>query len=320
MKFVFNTTRTYSGGNVVLRELCLRLAKRGHDARIIADYTFDDLSHPTGRMVLVWKSLLNIGRDIAKWFLVKLGVREDPFDSQQCRKKHFPFVGKDTIVVYQEGVYGNPFHAKRVVRWFLFHNRYPNDPEAYKPCDLVFSYREFFNDYTLNPTCRLLSLNHFNSALYRQTNFGERSGNCYFIHKGWTRPDLPKEFDGPVIDYLTEKKKVEVLNRCKYFYSYDTQTFYNIIATVCGCISIVVMEPGKTKEDYLGKGDRDNGRAYGDSPEEIERSLGTRDKVLKGLDYEEANKRSVDYFLQEVGKRFGPMSYEEGCSPQGVTS
>lgn len=295
----------YSGGNVVLRELCMRLRKRGHDARIISVYTFDDLSHPTDRAKLAWKSMLAIGRDFAKWVLVKLGLKEDPFASQKCRKKRFPFVGKDTVVIYQEGVYGNPFHAKKVVRWFCFHNRYPNDPEAYKPCDLVFSYREHFNDYKLNPGCRLLYLAHFNSELYRQTNFGARSGNCYFIHKGWTRPDLPKELDGPVIDYLTEKKKVEVLNRCKYFFSYDTQTFYNTIAAVCGCISIVVMEPGKTKKDYLGEGDWDDGRAYGDSHEEIERSLRTRDAMFKHLDHEASNEKAVDFFLQEVEKRFG---------------
>lgn len=308
MKFVFNTTRTYSGGNVALRELCRRLGKRGHDARIISDYTFDDLAHPTNRAVLVWKSLLGIGRDFAKWGLVKLGMRDDPFASQKCRKKHLPFVGKDTVVIYQEGVYGNPFHAKKIVRWFLFHNRYPNDPDAYKPCDLIFSFREFFNDYQLNPTCHLLSLNHFNSQLYRQTNFGERSGKCYFIHKGWTRPDLPKEFDGPVIDYLSEKKKVEVLNRCKYFYTYDTQTFYSIIASVCGCISIIVMEPGKTKKDYRGKGDDTDGFAYGDNPEEIERALRTRDAMFKRLDYEASNEKAVDFFLQEVEKRFGTES------------
>lgn len=307
MKFVFNTTRTYSGGNVELRELCRRLRMRGHDARILSAYTFDDLSHSTNRFLLTWKSLQDLVRKIIKFVLVRLNLKEDPFASQRCRGKWFPFVGKDTVVVYQDGVYGNPFHAKKIVRWFLFHNRYPDDPHAYEQDELVFSCREFFNDYQLNPTCRLLNLRHFNSELYRQTNFGERQGNCYFIHKGWTRPDLPREFDGPVIDYLTEKKKVEVLNRCKYFYSYDTQTFYNKIAAVCGCISIVVMEPGKTKEDYLGKGDQDNGRAYGDSPEEIKRSLRTRDALLKSLDYEESNERNVDFFLQEVEKRFGPV-------------
>lgn len=305
MKFVFNTTRTYSGGNVVMRELCLRLAKRGYDARIINAYTFDDLSHPTNRMLLTWKSLVNIGRDWVKSVLYKFGKRENPFASQPCKKKWFPFMGNDTVAIYSEGVYGNPFRAKKVVRWFFFHNRHPDNPDAYGKDELVFSHRDYFNDCNLNPTCRLLHFNHFNSALYRQTNFGERSGNCYFIHKGWTRPDLPKEFDGPVIDYLSEKKKVEVLNRCKYFYTYDTQTFYSVIASVCGCISIVVMGPGKTKKDYRGEGDDTDGFAYGDSPEEIERALRTRDAMFKRLDYEESNEKNVDFFLQEVEKRFG---------------
>lgn len=298
-------TRTYSGGNLVLRLLGRELQKRGCSVKIYL-YDFFNLTHANSRMALLRMRIFAYVKDFIKLILIVLGVRDNQFEKLLLfRQQIFPFVSDDTIVVYSEGVYGNPLRAKNVVRWFLYHNRFPNNPEAYGENELVFSFREHFNDYDLNPSCRLLTLNYFDKDLYKQTNFGERSGVCYIIRKGKNREDLPKTFDGPIIDDLPEKEKVAVLNRCKYCYDYDTQTFYTSIACVCGCIPIVVMEPGKKKSDYLGKGDFDYGKAYGDSPEEISYAVATRSQRLSMLNYEERNKNNVDFFLQEVKKRFG---------------
>lgn len=222
----------------------------------------------------------------------------------ECKFKILPFVSKNTIVIYPEIVYGNPLMAKKIVRWFLFHNRYPNDPNAYGKNELSFAFREIFNDPKYNPTCRLLKINHFDATLYKQTNFGERNGNCYILRKGKGRSDLPKEFDGPIIDNLPEDEKVAVFNRCKYCFDYDTQTFYATIACVCGCIPIVVMEAGKTKSDYLGKNGKDWGRAYGNTPEQIEYAIKTRQKRIDMLNFEESNKQNVNRFIQELNKFF----------------
>ena len=244
-------------------------------------------------------------KDVVKLFLIKAHLKENQFGSLlSFKEKIIPYTSKNTIVVYSEGVYGNPLRAKNVVRWFLYHNRFPNNPEAYGKDDLVFSYREIFNDYNLNPLCRLLTLNYFDKDLYKQTNFGERTGVCYIIRKGKNRPDLPKHFDGPIIDNLTETEKVAILNKCKICYDYDTQTFYSTIAAVCGCIPIVVMEQGKSKSDYLGEGDSDYGRAYGDSPEEIERAIKTRQRCLQMLDFEESNQENVDFFIKTISEYF----------------
>ena len=310
MKFLINTTRTSSGGNVVLRVLGNELKKRGHDVRIVDYFGYDDLHVKHSLPYLLVAELYHAFRDWVKQILCLLKIerfrneKKTLFKNLKLKRKYFPYVSDDTIVVYSEGVYRNPFHAKNVVRWFLFHNRFPNNPEAYGKDDLVFSFREHFNDYNFNPTCRLLTLNYFNKALYRQYNFGERKGNCYIIRKGKNRADLPKSFDGPIIDDLPEKEKVEVFNRCKYCYDYDTQTFYSTIACVCGCIPIVVMEPGKTKSDYLGEGDLDYGRAYGDTPEQIEYAVRTRQDKIKTLDFTEQNEKAVDFFLLEIDKYF----------------
>lgn len=303
-KIVIVMTRTCSGGNLALRLLGRELQKRGFSVKVYP-CNFLDLIHANSRTTLLKMRLCAYAKDFVKWIFMILKIRENPFGRLLLfRQQILPFVSDDTIVVYSEAVYGNPLHAKNIVRWFLYHNRFPNNPEAYVKDELVFSFRELFNDYNLNPSCRLFTLNYFDNVLYKQTNYKERNGVCYIIRKGKNRPDLPKIFDGPVIDDLSEKEKVAELNRCKYCYDYDTQTFYTSIACVCGCIPIVVMEPGKKKSDYLGKDDVDYGIAYGNTPEEIEYAIETRPLRLKMLDFDAQNKKNIDYFMNEVENFF----------------
>jgi hypothetical protein len=118
------------------------------------------------------------------------------------------------------------------------------------------------------------------------------------------RSDLPEKFDGPVIDNLREPEKVKILNQCEKCYLYDTQTFYASIAALCGCIPIVVPEPGKTRSDYVKGDDYIPGVAYGDTPEEIDYAVRTRGAVAQGISeqlYE--NDKNVSSFV-EICKRY----------------
>jgi hypothetical protein len=222
------------------------------------------------------------------------------------RSKWTPFFSRNkTIVVYPEKICGNFLHAKHVVRWLLYYNRFDKKSEAYGEKDLFICYRKVFNDWDLNPKGYEISLPHFDSKLYRRYNFGKRSGSCYIIRKGRNREDLPSSFDGPVIDYgMSDEVIVKIFNQCERCYSYDAQTFYTIVASVCGCIPIIVLEPNKTKSDYLTENEMGYGRAYGDTVEEIEFAIQTRDKLLQQLDYTEHNKKNIKAFLSIVSKHF----------------
>lgn len=154
--------------------------------------------------------------------------------------------------------------------------------------------------------CRELSFNNFDWDLYKQTNFKQRQGVCFIIRKGNTRNDLPKSFDGIIVDQLSEKEKVKVFNSCEYCISYDTQTFYTTIATVCGCKTIIIPEIGKTRSDYLKNNDKKYGVSYGYSAEEIEYAEKTRAKMFEKLgEINELNKQNVNYFIEEITKTFG---------------
>lgn len=220
-----------------------------------------------------------------------------------------PFFRRDnTIVIYPEYLYGNPLHAKHVVRWLLYHYKFENMPGAYDKSDLFFCYRQFFNNVNLNPLGLEMHINYFDNQLYRQYNFGPRSGKCYILRKGKSRQDLPEHFDGPVYDNdMTQEELVKMFNEHEYCYSYDTQSFYSAIAAICGCKSVVVMEPGKTEKDYLGKGETHYGIAYGDTPEQLEYAEKTKELLIKSLDYKDRNEANVKAFIPVLEEKFGKI-------------
>jgi len=224
-----------------------------------------------------------------------------------CKYKRTLFFNrKKTIVIYPEVQYGNPLQAKKIVRWLLYYYKYKNDFNAYGKNDKFIAFRQIFNDNELNPNGDMLKINYFNKQLYYQYNFGERSGNCYILRKGKNRNDIPQKFDGPVYDdNMTQEEFVAILNRCQFCYSYDTQTFFTSIAAVCGCIPVVLMEKGKTEHDYLSPDEKHWGVAYGNTLEQIEYAIRTRNKLLHSLDYKERNIEQTENFIKFLERNFG---------------
>jgi len=314
-KIIIINTYTYCGGPVVLSELCRSLTKLGYDARLILLHSFPtsekDLLNFSKRKLFIVNIKLAIAILLNRFFPT-LGFNKKYFPEyfiaphlKGCRLQISPFFSnKKTIVLYPEIVYGNPLKAKNVVRWLLYFNRYPQEKSAYNKNDLFICFREIFNDYALNPSARKVKINYFDNDLYKQTNFSKRTGNCYFIRKGRNRKDLPSNFDGPILDNLSEEEKVKILNECEFCYSYDTQTFYSSIAAICGCKSIVVPEPGKNKNDYRRTDENTYGVAFSDSKEEIDRAQSTRDDLIKGLNYEESNRENALLFIKHINDFF----------------
>lgn len=313
-KIVIVSPRQKWGGAIVLHLLCKLLIEKGYDAKIFLSGIHLQKNESNARFWFRWikytvkDTIIAVLSELLKHTRFANDVRFKGYLYKPVRgykRKYFPFISSDTIVVYSEVYYGNFLNSKNIVRWLLYHNSYANDTSAYSDNELFFSYREVFNDVNLNPEKRTLRLTNFDYDLYRQTNFGERSGKCYMIRKGKQRNDLPSDFDGPILDDLSEQEIVANFNKYRFCYFYDTQTFYSRIASVCGCIPIIVCENGKSRSDYLGNGDGGYGIAYNDTAEEIDFAIRTRDKGLERINhYKIANNESIDAFLKECGEYF----------------
>lgn len=316
---IFNRYK-YFGGTLVLSCLCKTLRELGYDARLFmcVDIPFNekDENHFLQLNVrkLILRRIKRILYDVVS-FLPGISLpqsfKEDitSVEMDGLKFQSSPFFDKDnTIVIYPEVTFGNPLGAKNVVRWMMYYYPYEEDSNAYSPDDVFIAYREIFNSPKLNPDNIIITQRYFDNKLYRRYNFGERKDKCYVLRKGRNRGDLPKHFDGPVYDdNMSQKELVKMFNEYKYCYSYDTQTFYASIACVCGCIPIIVMEPGKTKSDYVGPGDKCMGKAYGDSPEELEYAVRTREELLHSLDYDELNRKNAIRLINLLEQRFGEI-------------
>lgn len=311
-KYVIISPRQAWGGAVVLHALCKYLCDLGYDASILY---VSDMNYKNGHRLKFWlKHFIFTISDIYKANNVRLYGEENYINNRKykgyvneavkgCKRRIYPFVKENEIVIYPERVYGNFTRAKKVVRWFLYHNRY--DSGAYGNEDLFVTYRDVFNDSVLNPDNKQLYIAYYNLDTYRRYNFGERHGSCYVLRKGKDREDLPQYFDGPIIDELPEDEKVRIFNESEFCVSYDTQTAYSSLAALCGCVSIVVPEKGKSRDDYR-KNEISYGEAFGFSDEEINYAVNTRDKLneiyqLRNL----ANKHEVENFVKECRKHFG---------------
>lgn len=288
------------GGPVVLHLLCRMLSDYGYDAKVFLLRI--DVGYPLSRQEFLKQYLPFMNKN-----------NKQILDNQEgavkgCELTNWPYVDDDTIVVYPEIIFGNPLAAKHVVRWFLNVNLYTGQyigEQPYGKDDLFICYREIFNDYTLNPTCRKVTLRHFDRELYKRTNYGYREGNCFIIRKGSERADLPSTVPGIILDNLPDEEKVKVMNECKYCYSFDTQTFYSAMAAICGCVSIVVPEPGKKREDYLSGDEKRWGVAFGTSPEEIEFAERTQKELQEWIDsFEINNRENVHKFLAYCQEHF----------------
>lgn len=312
LKFLIATTRQVGGGGIVLHTLGKHLLELGYDVQMFYNLPEIYKKNKSYQYFIYWAWIAY--KDAIKVALAKFLPKDIKYKLsflngyinppvKNLPRKYLPLIDDETIVVYPDIIYGNPLNAKRVVRWFLYHNRYAGETGAFGQDDMFMCYRPVFNDSTLNPSGRCVFMSYYDLDTYKQTNFGTREGKCYVIRKGAERKDLPKELDGVVIDDLPEVDKVEYFNKCKYCISYDTQTAYSAIAALCGCISVVIPEPGKMRQDYLKDGDVAYGVAYGFDDDELIYADNTRSKVLEVYEYVNASGK-------EETKRFVEMCIE----------
>lgn len=171
----------------------------------------------------------------------------------------------DTIVIYCEGVVGNPLKAKYIVRWMLSklgQNVPYHHYDSWNPNELVYFFNSEKEMVNKNIQFKLLSLFYLNPEI--KNNNLQRKGLCYTIRK--------KTQFSNTIDINTENNKInsllnlpifeitrhhnqndyiEIFNTHEYFISYDPLTFLNIIAILCGCISIVYPIDGVSKIEYF---------------------------------------------------------------------
>lgn len=286
------------GGIMALHKLCDVLRKSGHDAYLWPAEKEIPTIFPGLRWWL-WKIKNKLRPTKRKRFLTN-----ENYDTPLAPLKKI----KNAIVLYPEIVPGNPLKARHVVRWFLNKpGRLRDGHIDYGPDDFYFCYQQTFNDLTFNPEGRQLIIVTVMSEIYRQTNFGDRTGTCYILRKGKSRVHDKDALQGPIIDGRSHKEIAKLFNENEYCVSYDSYSMYSAYAAMCGCKSIVVPEPGVDKAKWQSIEEMTFGIAYGE--DEVDWAVQTRDKLMATYArLEEENFSSVAAFVKACDEKFFPSS------------
>jgi hypothetical protein len=220
------TSPSYSpsiGGVVVLHKLCDILLTLGYDAYL----------YPFGRFAEGPHYMVN--PEYKSQILSELDLEND-------------------IVIYPEIQPGNPAGVKNVVRYILnrYHlPEYDNYMASWEDSDFWFYHDELWYDGLRDKnilTVRETKLNYFkNLNLERDTEacFTYRKKHHEVSNLNIIHP--PDAIEIPFT--ISDEELLQIFNKCKRFYSYDLETYLNVIAVACGCESIIVPYKDVTKEE-----------------------------------------------------------------------
>ena len=173
----------------------------------------------------------------------------------------------NTIVIYCEGIVGNPLNAKYVIRWMLSklgQNVPYTHYYTWGKNELVYFFNNEIDMINNKIDFKILSLFYIDSEI--KNNNYEKKGLCYTIRKKYlfnngditsvnnTFINCNNITNLPIFEITrghNQSDYIDIFNRHEYFISYDPLTFLNIIAILCGCISIVYPIEGISKSEYF---------------------------------------------------------------------
>lgn len=217
-----------------------------------------------------------------------------------------------TIVIYPEVVEGNPLNAKNVVRWMLCDIGIHTANDVYKswnPTDLVFHFSSFNSTYQLSDL-EILYTFWIDPAV---SNRGlQRKGSCYLFKKATrfhANIQMIHPKDAILLDHCSNSEIIQIFNEKEVFYNYDPHSYYDAMAVMCGCPSVIYPLAGVAKIDwfkskasfqaFVNKSDNMSGIAYGlDDWDHAQATIGNAPREqLEALTY---GKQTVKRFCDIV--------------------
>jgi len=164
-------------------------------------------------------------------------------------------IGGHGIAIYPEVTCGNPFQSEKVMRWILYYVREHGCHGMFGANDLIYLYAPHFTlryPHEIHGELRAFELN---LDIFQNRN-QERSGSCYLVKKNPDKVHFHPEDSIKLDDYPTKggnQYLADNFNRCEIFYSYDSATWLSVMASLCGCVSLVIPDAGVSAEEWHNK-------------------------------------------------------------------
>jgi len=163
---------------------------------------------------------------------------------------------ENDIVIYPEITWGNPLNFKRVVRYIMNVGHVTlGRKDTWGDKDFWVYYSERFYDGIKQKN--LLPITDSKLEYFKDYKVPRVYKECYTYRK--------REDDSQHIDVvhsseaiqipfnISDQELINLFNICERFYSYDTVTHLNVLASLCGCDSIIIPDPIDTREEVIEK-------------------------------------------------------------------
>lgn len=240
------------------------------------------------------KSIINLNNSNIEVYIYYYDHRV--YNNEFCNNFFNPFnMDDNTLVIYPETIIGNPLNAKYVARWILLELGLDVGADQYKnwnPNDIVYHWEPS----QLKNTKQLVDI--WINPIITRYNYNKRYNTCYGIKKMQWIPQalhpkgLTKYHDNSTIniDIMSIDGVIKTFNESIAFYCYDPNTFYSVMAPLCGCITVLhplhnIDKKNFFKSRILYHKDTnfyfDSGIAYGNSKSEIKNAFKTVDSATE---------------------------------------
>jgi hypothetical protein len=168
----------------------------------------------------------------------------------------------ETVVIYCEGIQGNPLNAKYIVRWMLSELG-KNVPYEYvntwSKNELIYYFNsesKFESNPQLVGTIYKTLTCIFINPLIKNHKNPSRKGYCHTFRKSHYHKNLryahPPNASLEITPHHKQLDYINIFNKKEIFICYDPLTFLSIIAAMCGCISVVIKVQGiSTQSEWL---------------------------------------------------------------------
>jgi len=240
------------------------------------------------------------------------------YDNIFCDKFFNPnLIDDKTIVIYPEVMGGNPLNSRYCIRWILLELGIDTRKEQ------IFTWNKNDLVYHWEPNKNINSkqlINLWIDPYIKNYNTSDRHRNCYAYKK--INHCAPGVFHKKIQTYhsrkdicldthYNKKKSIPIIgifNNCDKFYCYDPNTFYSVMAPLCGCITVLHPVDGIDKKQFLSSRilkynnvEFDSGIAYGNDKQEIEHARDTIKNAKENFNnLVEEHKKTLYSFLLDI--------------------
>lgn len=240
-----------SGGITVLHKLCDLLIQEGFNAGFYVE--------------------------VGSPFYVNSGYRYNKFNSSEIDPEQ-------DLVLYPEIILGNPLKANKVVRYIMNVGHVTlGRMHTWSDTDKWIYYSEKFYDGIRPKT--ILNISDSKLEYFKDYKAERPYKECFTFrkaHDNLSNIDVIHQPDAIELGFnMSDEYLINLFNVCERFYCYDTESYLNVLASLCGCDSIVVPTKTSKRDEVMGQLAFKYGVAYG--VEEVEQARDTREQLREYL-------------------------------------